>query len=128
MQKLAENAAIIVVEDSDVIRKIIVQIVKKIGVTDVREAIDGSDAWKQITERAPDLILSDWHMAPVDGYKLLRRVKGDEATKEIPFFMITTENDLKLVNQAKEAGTNVFLHKPFSADELKLKLQNYLVF
>ena len=128
MRKNAEKADVLVVEDSDTIRKIIVQIVRKIGVGAVREATDGSAAWSAIQEAKPDLILSDWHMAPIDGYKLLRRVKGDEALVDIPFFMITTESDLALVAKAKAAGTDVFIHKPFTADELRLKLANYLNF
>jgi two-component system chemotaxis response regulator CheY len=128
MRKNAENADVLVVEDSDTIRKIIVQIVRKVGVGTVREAIDGSTAWTAIQASKPDLILSDWHMAPVDGYKLLRRVKGEEALADIPFFMITTETDVALVEKAKRAGTAVFIHKPFTADELRLKLGNYLVF
>lgn len=127
MLKNAESADVLVVEDSDTIRKIIVQIVRKVGVGSVREAIDGSSAWVAIQESKPDLILSDWHMGPVDGYKLLRRVKGDPETEHIPFFMITTETDVALVQKAKEAGTAVFIHKPFTADELKLKLKNYLI-
>ena len=69
------------------------------------------------------LVISDWNMAPMTGYDLLRQVRADPDLGEIPFIMVTAETRTKNVIAAKDAGVNNYIVKPFNAQTLKAKIE-----
>ncbi len=113
---------VLVVDDFPSMRRIMRSLLNKIGVSDVDEAGDGSEAFAKIQGAKFDLVISDWNMEPVTGLDLLRRVRGEAASANLPFIMVTAESKTENVIEAKKAGVNNYIVKPFTADVLKAKI------
>jgi two-component system chemotaxis response regulator CheY len=112
----------LVVDDSDVIRKILTAYLQKLGFQ-VTSAVNGREALDQLhrMEKA-DVALVDWNMPEMDGITFLREVRADVNYDELPVMMVTTNSELHHVSQALEAGANEYIMKPFTADMLREKL------
>ena len=113
---------VLIVDDTDAVRRILVSLVKRIGFTRVDGATDGADALFKMGMKKYGLVISDWQMEPVDGYALLKAIRTDERLVATPFIMITVHTDVEKVVAAKNAGVNAFLSKPFSAKTLRDKI------
>ena len=113
----------LVVDDSDVIRKILTAYLQKLGFQ-VTSAVNGREALDQLhrMEKA-DVALVDWNMPEMDGVTFLREVRADVNYDGLPVMMVTTNSELHHVSQALEAGANEYIMKPFTADMLKEKLE-----
>jgi two-component system, chemotaxis family, chemotaxis protein CheY len=113
----------LVVDDSDVIRKILTAYLQKLGF-EVTAAINGREALEQLhrMERA-DVALVDWNMPEMDGIAFLREVRADVQYDALPVMMVTTNSELENVSEALEAGANEYIMKPFTAEMLKEKLE-----
>lgn len=101
-----------VVDDSDVIRKVARTFLERLGYT-VSEAATGEEALSQAESAMPDIVLMDWMMPgtpPIDAIEQLRRIKGGRDTVVV---YMTTENDERDIARAKLAGANEVLLKPF---------------
>ena len=83
---------------------------------------DGDTAFHLMQKNPPDLIISDWNMAPVTGLDLLRKVRADAKLRHIPFIMVTAESKTENVVAAKQAGVSNYIVKPFNADTLRAKI------
>jgi two-component system chemotaxis response regulator CheY len=118
---------ILIVDDMSTMRKIIKNMLGKMGCTDLTEADDGKPAWAMIQEAhelgAPyEFIVSDWNMPGLTGLDLLKNLKEDERFKTLPFLMITAEAEQSNVIIAVKAGVSNFIVKPFSIVTLKEKI------
>jgi two-component system chemotaxis response regulator CheY len=116
------NMKVLVVDDFATMRRIIKNVLKQIGFTNVVEADDGTTALSVLKDNRVDLIISDWNMPKMTGLDFLKRVRGDESTKDIPFVMVTAEAQKDNVLQAVQAGVSNYIVKPFTADTVKEKL------
>ena len=113
---------VLVVDDFATMRRIIKNVLKQIGFTQILEADDGTTALGVLKENKIDLIISDWNMPQMSGLDLLKTVRKEESTKEIPFVMVTAEAQKDNVLQAVQAGVTNYIVKPFTADAVKEKL------
>jgi two-component system chemotaxis response regulator CheY len=113
---------VLVVDDFATMRRIIKNVLKQIGFTNLLEADDGTTALVVIKENEVGLIISDWNMPQMSGLDLLKTVRGDSSTKKIPFLMVTAEAQKDNVLQAVQAGVSNYIVKPFTADAVKEKL------
>jgi len=113
----------LVVDDSEVIRKILTAYLQKLGFQ-VTSAVNGREALEQLyrMEKA-DIALVDWNMPEMDGITFLKEVRADVNYDGLPVMMVTTNSELAHVSQALEAGANEYIMKPFTADMLKQKLE-----
>ena len=113
----------LVVDDSDVIRKILTVYLQKLGFQ-VTAAINGREALDELhrMEKA-DVALVDWNMPEMDGIAFLREIRANVNYHALPVMMVTTNSELAHVSQALEAGANEYIMKPFTADMLKEKLE-----
>jgi len=114
---------ILVVDDFATMRRILKNVLKQIGFTNIGEADDGSTALAVLKKDKIDLIMSDWNMPKVSGLDLLKAVRSDEAMKATPFLMVTAEGQKDSVIQAVQAGVSNYVVKPFTADTIKEKLE-----
>ncbi|MBE9582352.1 MAG: response regulator, partial [Proteobacteria bacterium] len=110
------------VDDFATMRRIIKNVLKQIGFTKILEADDGTTALAVLKKNEVDLIISDWNMPKMTGLDLLKKVRGEESTKKIPFLMVTAEAQKDNVLQAVQAGVSNYVVKPFTADAIKEKL------
>ena len=116
---------ILIVDDMRTMRKIAMKNCKALGFTDLLEAEDGAKAWETLAENPNiGLVISDWNMPNCSGLDLLKRVRADQRFKQLPFLMVTAENEAGQVKEALTAGVSNYLVKPFDADNLKLKLED----
>jgi two-component system chemotaxis response regulator CheY len=116
------NMRVLVVDDFATMRRIVKNVLKQIGFTNIVEADDGTTALRVLKENQIDLIISDWNMPKMTGLDFLKTVRGDESTKDVPFVMVTAEAQKDNVLQAVQAGVSNYIVKPFTADTVKEKL------
>ena len=113
---------ILVVDDYKTMIRIIRNLLKQLGFSDVDDAADGTEALEKARGRKYGLIISDWNMEPMTGYELLKEVRNDESLSRTPFIMVTAESKTENVIAAKKAGVNNYIVKPFNAATLKAKI------
>ena len=113
---------ILVVDDFPSMRRILRNLLNKVGISDIDEASDGAEAFAKMQSNRFDLVISDWNMEPITGLDLLRRVRSDAALSDTPFIMVTAESKTDNVIEAKKAGVSNYIVKPFTADVLKAKI------
>lgn len=113
-----KNMRILVVDDSSVMRKIIVKFLNVMGLDKTIEAEDGLAALDIINLNTVDLILSDWCMPGMCGIELLKKIRKNPATKMIPFIMISAESQRHLLEQAYDNHVDHYIVKPFTLDIL----------
>ena len=111
-------ATALVVEDSPTMRQLIVFALNRIRGLNVLEANDGVDALRKLTAQRLDIIVTDINMPIMDGLKLVRRVRSDEAMKDIPIIIITTEGAEEDRKRGLALGANAYVPKPIQAAEL----------
>jgi len=118
-----KNIKILLVEDAGVMRKMEIKTLNSLDFSNVKEAENGKAAIELLqNDLAVELIISDWNMPVMDGFELLKRVRSNEKTKNIPFLMATGSGEKKEVEKASEAGVSSFISKPFNKDELFEKI------
>lgn len=112
----------LVIDDSRVVRIIIGQILREIGM-EVLEATDGVEALEQIKNHSDvKLMLVDWNMPRMNGFDFIRAVRSDPAYDAVRILMVTSEAQSEQVTRALNAGANEYLMKPFTKDVLVAKL------
>ncbi|MDH4228407.1 MAG: chemotaxis response regulator CheY [Nitrospirota bacterium] len=116
----------LVVDDFSTMRRIVRNILKQIGYTDVEEAENGKDALDKLKASHYDFIISDWNMPTMTGLELLKAVREDSGLKGTPFLMVTAESKQENVVEAIQAGVSNYIVKPFTADVLKGKIDKIL--
>lgn len=117
---------VLVVDDYRAIVRILRSLLRQIGFQHVDEAANGEDALARMRERPYGLVISDLHMAPVNGLELLQQAKADEALKAARFLMVTADLAPEKVREAKEAGASGYMMKPFDAQTLKARIEGAL--
>jgi two-component system, chemotaxis family, chemotaxis protein CheY len=120
--------AILSVDDSTTIRRIVKRaVVDDLGL-ELFEAADGAQALKLIEENAEaiQLILLDWNMPGMSGLDVLKTIKAHPRYKDIVVMMLTSEADQNCVVNALKAGAQNYMTKPFDGKMLVLKIQESL--
>jgi two-component system phosphate regulon response regulator PhoB len=116
---------ILIVEDEPPIREMVVFGLSRAGF-DTAEAGDSKQARVAIADSLPDLILMDWMLPDVSGLELLRRLKRDDLTRNIPVIMLTARADEYDKVSGLESGADDYLTKPFSQRELLARINAVL--
>ncbi len=117
---------ILIVDDFATMRRIMKNILKQLGFTNVTEADDGTTALELLKTNSFDLIVSDWNMPKMTGLELLKQVRSMPETKSLPFLMVTAEAQKQNVIEAVQAGVSNYVVKPFTADQISEKLKKIL--
>ncbi|GBD45052.1 Chemotaxis protein CheY [bacterium HR40] len=124
--KIDPNLPILIVDDYRTMLRIIRNLLRQIGFTNVDEATDGASALTKLREKPYGLVISDWNMQPMTGLELLQAVRADPKLAHLPFIMVTAESKTENVLAAKEAGVSNYIVKPFNADTLRAKITSVL--
>jgi len=114
---------VLVVDDMSTMRRIVKNLLKQIGFSDMVEAENGQDALTKLKVGDIGLIVSDWNMPVMQGIELLRSVRADPELKHIPFLMVTAEAQKENIIEAVQAGVSNYVVKPFTAEALQGKLE-----
>jgi two-component system, chemotaxis family, chemotaxis protein CheY len=113
---------VLVVDDYSTMVRIIRNLLRQVGFTNVDDAFDGISALRRLREKPYRLVISDWNMEPMSGYELLKEMRADPDLASVPFIMITAESKTENVIAAKKAGVSNYIVKPFNAATLKAKI------
>lgn len=108
---------VLVVDDSDVLRKITVFNLKKLGM-EVEEAVDGIDGLEKMRQWQPDVVILDIMMPRMDGFTVLKEMKKDERIKDIPVIVLTAKGGQNDEEIALSLGAKKVMTKPFSPTQL----------
>lgn len=110
-------ARVLVVEDDHVIRELLVVNLKMEGHEPVTAA-DGGAALQAVAERAPDVVLLDMMLPGIDGWEVAARLKGDDATRDIPVIALSARAMQADIERGIELGVDRYVTKPFDPIEL----------
>jgi CheY-like chemotaxis protein len=119
-----DRLKVLVVDDNQHMRKLVVTILQAFGVIQIHEAVDGAQAWASMRETNPDVIITDWMMEGMTGIELVKMVRTSPATPNpfVPIIMLTGYTQVDHVRQARDAGANEFLAKPVSVKAIMSRL------
>ena len=112
---------VLIVDDSATMRRIIVNTLQNIGITEVVEAADGRQALAAIDDSI-ELVITDWNMPEMGGLDLVKALKADPARAAVPILMVTTRGAKEDLVQALQAGVSNYVLKPFTPELLKEKI------
>ena len=118
-----ENTRFLVVDDFSTMRRIVRNLLKELGFTNVQEAEDGVDALAKLRADTFDFVVSDWNMPNMTGIDLLREIRADAKLKHLPVLMVTAEAKKENIIMAAQAGASGYVVKPFTAATLDEKLK-----
>jgi two-component system chemotaxis response regulator CheY len=113
----------LVVDDFSTMRRIVRNLLKELGFTNVMEAEDGVDALNKLRGGDFDFVVSDWNMPNMTGIELLRAIRADATLKHLPVLMVTAEAKRENIIEAAQAGASGYVVKPFTAGTLDEKLK-----
>jgi two-component system chemotaxis response regulator CheY len=117
------NMKVLVVDDFATMRRILKNILKQIGFSNIVEADDGKSALAELEKERFDLIISDWNMPEMSGLELLQKIRSDDELKDTPFVMVTAEAQKDNILEAVKAGVSNYVVKPFTAETIGEKLK-----
>ncbi|MBT0717163.1 chemotaxis protein CheY [Rosenbergiella epipactidis] len=112
----------LVVDDFTTMRRIVRNLLKELGFTNVDEAEDGQDALNKLQAGNFDFVISDWNMPNMDGLALLKTLRAEERFANLPVLMVTAEAKKENIIAAAQAGASGYVVKPFTAAILEEKL------
>ena len=116
------NMKILVVDDMATMRRIVKNILKQLGFSNVEEAENGQEALQKLRADTFGFVVSDWNMPVMTGIDMLRAIRADEKLKAIPVLMVTAEAQQANLVEAIQAGVSNYIVKPFTAETMQEKL------
>lgn len=123
---MSQNMKFLVVDDFSTMRRIIRNLLKELGFTNVDEAEDGVAALAKLKGGGFEFVVSDWNMPNMTGIDLLRAIRADADLKHLPVLMVTAEAKKENIIEAAQAGASGYVVKPFTAATLDEKLGKIL--
>ena len=119
---LDKNMKVLVVDDFSTMRRIVKNLLRDLGFTNIQEADDGNTALPMLQGGDFDFVVTDWNMPGMQGIDLLKAIRADANLSHIPVLLITAEAKKEQIIMAAQAGVNGYIVKPFTAATLKTKL------
>ncbi len=117
---------VMVIDDSKTIRRTAESLLKKEG-CEVITAMDGFEALAMIADNHPDLIFVDIMMPRLDGYQTCALIKNNDEFKSTPVIMLTSKDGLFDRARGRIVGSERYLTKPFTKDELLSAIRQFSV-
>lgn len=115
---------VLVIDDEVYIRRVVIQLLRRLEVQDVYEAGEGKAGFLEVVRVRPDVVLCDINMQPVDGMtflSILRRTSNAEVART-PVVFLTADAQQETVVRAAKLQVNGYLVKPVSLTDLKSRM------
>ncbi|GAA5007861.1 twitching motility response regulator PilG [Acinetobacter puyangensis] len=125
MEDKLRNLKVMIIDDSKTIRRTAETLLQREG-CQVVTAIDGFDALAKIAETNPDIIFADIMMPRLDGYQTCALIKNNQNYQNIPVIMLSSKDGLFDQAKGKIVGSEQYLTKPFSKEELFEAIKNHV--
>lgn len=120
-----DGLKVLVIDDSKTIRRTAETLLKKEG-CEVVTAVDGFEALAMIADHKPDIIFVDIMMPRLDGYQTCALIKHNAMFKQTPVIMLSSKDGLFDRARGRIVGSEQYLTKPFTKDELLGAIQNHV--
>ena len=123
-----DKLKVLIADDNPHMRSIIATVLKGLGVRDIREAKDGTEALLALRDWPADLAIIDYRMTPMDGVAFTKEVRlaSKSANIYLPIIMVTAYADLSRVVGAREAGVTELIVKPVTAEALISRINSVI--
>lgn len=112
----------LVIDDSLPMRRIITNVLSRLGHTDVVVANNGREALKRIETERFDVVITDWYMPEMNGIEFLRTIRSTPATKDVPIVIVSVNGSKEDVSQAIQLGVSGYVLKPFTAEAFRERI------
>lgn len=118
------KVSVLVVEDIHPMLTLLVSTLGIIGIKNIAKARDGKEGFSNFQKVNPDIVITDWHMHPVDGIEMTKQIRMNamSVNRRVPIVMMTGYSAMQRVEKARDAGVTEFLVKPFTADILAKRI------
>jgi two-component system chemotaxis response regulator CheY len=123
----ADELNVLIVDDSFTSRRIIRQMLERMGVEQFAEAENGKQAIGMIEKEFFDLIVTDYNMPEMDGEELSQFIRTQSTQRSVPVLMVTSESDHSRLAGMQQSGVSAVFDKPFTVDSLRSTIQHLLV-
>ncbi|MDX1496679.1 MAG: chemotaxis response regulator CheY [Salinisphaeraceae bacterium] len=117
-----KDMKILIVDDFSTMRRIVKNLLQDLGFSNTVEADDGQTALPVLQGGDIEFVVTDWNMPGMTGLDLLKNIRANEATKNLPVLMVTAEAKKEQIVEAAQNGVNGYIIKPFTAATLKEKM------
>ena len=116
---------VLILEDNEHMRHLLRRLLLAMGIRQIHEYSDGSEALAEIRVKRPDFILTDYSMEPIDGIAFTRAVRRlpDDADCVVPIIMVTGHTERSRIQRARDAGVTEILAKPVTAAALHQRIE-----
>jgi two-component system chemotaxis response regulator CheY len=114
----------LVIDDSMPMRRIVSNVLARLGHTDVVLAANGREAMKRIESEQIDFVITDWFMPEMSGIEFLRKVRDNPSTRNVPIVIITANASSADVAHAVRLKVNGYVLKPFTAELLRERIDS----
>ena len=121
-----DELRVLIVDDSFTSRRIVRQMLERLGVEQFVEAENGQQAIAQIEQNFFDLIVTDYHMPEMDGEQLSQFIRNQSAQQSVPVLMVTSETDRNRLAGIARSGVSAVFDKPFTIDTLRSTIERVL--
>jgi DNA-binding response OmpR family regulator len=116
---------VLVVEDDWMVRDLIRDILNAEDYV-VDQAGTGREAIARVESHQPDLVLLDMRMPEMDGFEVLRHIRGSQSAAEVPVIMLTASEDQESIEKGFRDGANDYMTKPFTPSQLRARISGWL--
>jgi sigma-B regulation protein RsbU (phosphoserine phosphatase) len=117
---------ILIVEDESIVRRVLSKALKHVGGYEIYEAENGREGLEKACEILPDLVLLDWTLPELEGPDVLKAIRENSVTRNIPVIMLTGRGTLEDRIVGLHTGANEYIVKPFDVRELIIHVQKLL--
>lgn len=108
---------ILAVDDSRTLRDMLISCLKNAG-HEVYSAQDGAEALERLREHRPDIVITDLNMPVMDGLDFIEAARQEDAGRDVPVLLLTTETAEELKIRARRVGATGWLTKPFDESQV----------
>lgn len=117
--------SVMIVDDNRHMRALLCSIFRALNIKNLKEVGDGETALAEVESFEPTLVVTDWHMEPMDGIALVKSIRhsASSSVKYVPIIMLTGHSDLQRVQEARDSGVNEFMAKPVAAKDILKRLE-----
>ena len=123
-----EKLSVLIVEDTIPMLKLVSFVLETLGVGRIFSASEGGEGYDIFCMESPDIVITDWHMHPVNGIDLVKKIRKDpnSPNRTVPVVMMTGFSAFPRVSEARDTGVTEFLVKPFSANDLARRIAHVI--
>jgi two-component system chemotaxis response regulator CheY len=123
-----DNVTVLLAEDIRMMQDLTCYSLGCLGIKNVLRADNGQRAYEIYRSQTPDIIICDWQMTPINGLELVKMIRQDKMSfmRTVPIIMLTGFASEAYVMEARDAGVNEFLVKPFAGEALAGRLASVI--